>query len=173
MQMLSSDYFTHAAKSYLVIVDRYSGWPVLKQCRDDTAEELISALRDFFCTYGTPELLATDGGTVYTSSKTQAFLKTWGVRHRISTAYNPHANLRAETAVKSMKRLITENTGPSGTLNTDALATALLTYRNTPDRDTKRSPAQVLYARKLRDAIPCPLVDLQLRKEVGANPRGS
>ena len=42
---------------------------------------------------------------------------------------------------------------------------ALLTYHNTPDRDTKRSPAQVLYARTLRDAIPCNPAALQLCKE--------
>ena len=165
MQMLASDYFTYAAKSYLVLVDRYSGWPVVRQCQHETSEELIAALREFFCTFGVPEQLASDGASVYLSSKTQAFLKTWGVRHRVSTAYNPHSNLRAETAVKSMKRLITQNVGPSGTLNTDAFAAALLTYRNTPDRDTKRSPSQVLYARKLRDTIPCKPTDLRLRPE--------
>jgi transposase InsO family protein len=149
MQLLSSDYFAYAGKSYLVIVDRYSGWPVIKQCKDETAGELVSALREFFCQFGTPEQLASDGGSVYTSSTTQAFLKTWGVTHRVSTAYNPRSNLRAETAVKSMKRLIQQNVGPSGSLNTDQLAMALLTYRNTPDRDTHRSPAQVLYARSL------------------------
>ena len=64
-----------------------------------------------------------------------------------------------------MKLLIKENIGPSGSLNTDAFAAALLTYCNTPDRDTKRSPAQVLYARKLWDTIPCQPSDLWLRPE--------
>ena len=42
---------------------------------------------------------------------------------------------------------------------------ALLAYRNTPDRDTKRSPAQVLYARQLREAVPCEPSRLRVRKE--------
>ena len=29
MQLVASDYFSIAAKNYLVIVDRYSGWPVV------------------------------------------------------------------------------------------------------------------------------------------------
>ena len=103
MQLISSDYFYYAGKKYLVIVDRYSGWPVIKLCKDETAEELVCALREFFCTFGAPEQLASDGGSVYTSFTLQTFLKTWGVDHRVSSAYNPRSNLRAETAVKSMK----------------------------------------------------------------------
>ena len=165
MQLVASDYFSVAAKNYLVIVDRYLGWPMVRLCRDETAEELTRALREYFCEYGTPQEIATDGASVYVSSHTQKFLDTWGVRHRVSSAHNPHSNLRAETAVKSMKRLVTQNTGPNGTLHTDNFAMALLQYRNTPDRDTHRSPAQVLYARQLRDAVPCNPGDLKLRKE--------
>ena len=109
--------------------------------------------------------MATDGGAAYVAEGTRRFLENWGVKQRISTAYNPHANLRAETAVKSMKRLIARNTGPRGSLDTDAVAVALLQYRNTPDRDTGRSPAQVLFCRKLRDAVPVQPADLQLRPE--------
>ena len=38
-------------------------------------------------------------------------------------------------------------------------------YRNTPDRDTGRSPAQVLFCRKLRDAVPTSPKDWQIRPE--------
>ena len=47
------------------------------------------------------------------SANKQQFLDDWKVGHRISSAYNPHANLRAESAVKSMKRMITDNIGPN------------------------------------------------------------
>ena len=164
-QMISSDYFTHQGHSYLVVVDRYSNWPIVRRCRTESAEELVTSLREFFCDYGVPETLTTDGGPAYISTITQDFLKNWGVTHRLTSAYNPHANLRSETAVKSMKRLISSNTGPGGTLKTDALAAALLVYRNTPDRDTRRSPSQILYARQLRDTLPCTPDKLKLRPE--------
>ena len=38
-------------------------------------------------------------------------------------------------------------------------------YRNTPDRDTLRSPAQILYSRQLKDALPCHPDKLQIRPE--------
>ena len=34
---------------------------------------------------------------------------------------------------------------------------AVMAYRNTPDRDTERSPAQVIFGRELRDFLPAPL----------------
>lgn len=52
-----------------------------------------------------------------------------------------------------------------GTLNTDKFVAALLTYQNTPDQDTGLSPAQVLFARKLKDVVPCHPRDLMLFKE--------
>ena len=33
-----------------------------------------------------------------------------------------------------------------------------MAYRNTPDRDTQRSPAQVIFGRNLRDFLPAPLM---------------
>ena len=147
------------------MVDRYSNLPTVRKCRMESAEELVISLRDHFCTYGVPVELTMDGGMAYVSDHTQRFLREWGVKHRVSSAYHPHANLRAETAVKTVKRLIADNTGNQGSLNTNEFAAALLTYRNTPDRDTGLSPAQVLFSRQLRDTIPSDPANLKLRPE--------
>ena len=101
--------------------------------------------------------LASDGGQTYTAYETEKFLTEYGVQHRLSSVAFPHSNQRAELAVKSMKRLLRENVGLDGKLNTDRFQRAVMQYRNTPDRDTGRSPAQVIFGRQLRDFLPAPL----------------
>ena len=78
--MICSDYFNYQNTDYVVIVDRYSGWPMVFRS-EHGADGLIKRLRETFVTFGIPEELTTDGGTQYTSHKTQDFLKSWGVRH--------------------------------------------------------------------------------------------
>ena len=53
-----------------------------------------------------------------------------------------------------MKRLMTDNTGPNGNLDTDAFHRAIMQYRNTPDPVTHLSPAMCLFGRNIRDFIP-------------------
>ena len=77
-----------------------------------------------------------------------------GVSQRISSAYYPHGNTRAEVGVKSMKRLVKDNLGFGGFLQTNNCCQVLMEYRNTPDRDTKLSPVQVVFGRPIRDFIP-------------------
>ena len=112
---VETSFTTWACISYLVLVDRYSHCPIVTPNREG-AKGLIHTLRDTFATYGIPDSIASDGGPEFASQITRTFLKDWNVHHRISSAYHPHANCRAEVGVKSMKRLIAGNTGPGGTL---------------------------------------------------------
>ncbi|CAL4173307.1 unnamed protein product, partial [Meganyctiphanes norvegica] len=98
--------------------------------------------------------LASDGGPEFTATATRNLLRNWGVHHRLSSVAFPHSNCRAELGVKSMKRLLTGNTGKGGSLDSDAFRRALLQYRNTPDRETRLSPAMCLFGRHLRDFAP-------------------
>ncbi len=119
----------------------WTGFRTGQSCRGTSG--LLQSLRDTFSTFGIPETLTSDGGPEFSSHATRTFLKTWGVHHRISSAYHPHA---AEVAVKTMKRLIAGNTGQGGTLS-DQIHKALLQYRNGPDPTTKVSPATCLFGR--------------------------
>ena len=67
--------------------------------------------------------------------------------------------------MKSAKRLVLDNLGPTGSLNTDRFARALLLHRNNPDPKTGVSPAQVLFGRELSDHLPARVDKYQPRAE--------
>ena len=69
----------------------------------------------------------------------------------------PNPGLRPkdmDLAVKSGKRLLRDNVGPSGELGTDKFLRAMMQYRNTPNSETRLSPAQVVFGRQIKDFLP-------------------
>jgi hypothetical protein len=56
--------------------------------------------------------------------------------------------------VKVGKKLLRDNTGHGGSIDTDKFMRAVLQYRNTPMQDCRRSPAQMVFGRQMRDSIP-------------------
>jgi hypothetical protein len=131
----------------LATVDRYSNWLSLFQLAQDTSANVIKTIRELCCCWGVPKTITTDGASVFTSAEMKDWLSRWVIQHRLSSYYYPRANKRAKVAVKSAKRLIMDNLGPSGTLHTDKLAHAILQHRNCPDPNTGLSPAQVIFGR--------------------------
>ena len=152
-QHICSDYFSLSGREYCVVVDRFSGWYNIYHAAGGTMN-IIGIFTKLFQDMGVPESLTTDGGTTYVSQSFQAFLKDYGVYHRVSSVGFPHGNTRSELAVKSAKRLLRSNVNERGNLDTVAITKALLEYRNTPDRDIGLSPAELLYGRTLKDFLP-------------------
>ena len=153
-QSICADFFSLKSHSFLVIVDRFSNWLSVLQLAKDTSEELIRILREYFSIFGIPLTFTSDGAKVFTSRAMEEFFDRYGVIHRITTAYNPRSNKRAEVAVKSAKRMIRNNISQTGSLNTDKMTRALLQHRNTPCAITGLSPAQIIFGRVLRDFLP-------------------
>ena len=157
-EMIFADFFKLVGKFFLIIGDRLSGWTEIisvKHGSDNSGSKgLCDAFRTVFQTFGVPDELTSDGGPEFIAAETIAFYKKWGVTHRLSSSYFPQGNGRAEVAVKTTKRLLEDNVGLDGKLQTDSLVRALLQMRNTPDRDCRLSPAEILFGRTLKDAMP-------------------
>ena len=112
-------------------------------------------LKEYFATFGVAEHVSSDEGSQFVSTKFEKFLQSWGTDyHKVSSAYNPHSNLRAETAVKTAKRMLTDNTKNDGSPDWDKISRALMQHRNTPMDGINFSPAQLLFGRPIMDFQP-------------------
>ena len=155
-QKIALDLFYVNGQAYLVCADRFTGWLMIYHLPPGhtTATHLIDITRDIFQTYGVPEEMSRDGGPPMHSQIFLDFLSRWKVDHRLSSVGYAQSNGRAELAVKTAKRIVLDNVAPSGSLDTDKIARAVLQYRNTPIQGLGLSPAQLLLHRQLRDCIP-------------------
>ena len=69
---------TSTTKStHLVIIDRYSNWPIVERAKDG-AQGLINVLRHTFATYGIPDELSSDGGPEFVAHTPGNFYTTGG-----------------------------------------------------------------------------------------------
>jgi hypothetical protein len=151
-QQLAAQQVSQVSQDYFVVNCRYSNFIHIFK-GSPNSEDFTKVMREIFRNWGIPSELATDGATVFTSQATQQFLRQYGVNHRVSSAYFPHSNQFAEGSVKAAKRIIRDNTGNDGRLNTDRFGQALLQHRNTVD-GTGSSPALTVFGRALKDFFP-------------------
>ena len=136
-----------AGRTWLIMVDRYSGYPFAKVLTRLGTSTVVKVLRAWFCDYGFPIAIRTDGGPQF-RSEFDEFCKRFNIRHELSSAYNPRSNGLAESAVKNIKHLILK------CLNCEEdLDLAISEFRNCPRADGF-SPAQRLFGRRQRGLLP-------------------
>ena len=166
-QKTVADYFSLTGFKYLLYADRYSAWISVVKINIGEADFkfLKGFLVNLFCTFGVPEELSTDGGSPFKGHDYKSFLMRWEIQPRLSSAYYPQSNGRAELAVKVAKRIILGNSDPNGDINNELVARALLQHRNTPLQGVGLSPSQILYGRDMKDCLPSQEDALIIRPE--------
>ena len=138
-----------------MLADRFIGWvSVFYFPMEATAKQLITILREMLSTFDVAESIGTDNRSQFRANEMENFLTRWGAEHRIISDFNPHSNLRAETGVKTAKRLLMTSNKSDGSPDWDKVSQAPLQHRNTPVRDLNLSPAQLLFCRAVKDMLP-------------------
>ena len=90
---------------YLVLIDRYSGWPMVKPLKKLNTAEVTSILEDWFLEHGKPVDLRSDGGPQFRQEFDQ-WCEAQKINHQLSSAYNHQSNGHAKVAVREMKYLL-------------------------------------------------------------------
>jgi transposase InsO family protein len=148
-ESIATDLFELRSKDYLVTVDYYSNFIEVDRLYSKTSAEVIHKLKAHMARYGIPERVVSDNGPQYSSSEFQDFAAKYEFEHVTSSPRYPQSNGKAESAVKTAKRLMEKALDAKS----DPYL-AILEHRNTPSDGMTTSPAQRLLGRRTRTTIP-------------------
>lgn len=162
---VGTDLFSFHNKDYLVTVDYYSNFWEVDYLPDTKSNTVIRKLKAHFARQGIPDTVISDNGPQYASLEFQRFSQKWGFEHRTSSPGYPQSNGKAESAVKTAKRLMLK----AAAARQDPYL-AMLDHRNTPSQGLNTSPAQRLLSRRTRTLLPTR--DILLEPEVTHNDKG-
>ena len=147
---VGTDLFTFNGREYLLVVDYYSNfWDVDCLFDDATSKVVIRKLKAHFARHGIPDTIVSDNGPQYSSAEFRKFCKSWDIDHVTSSPGNSKANGKAESAVKTAKRMFRKCKDSSSDVYL-----ALLDHRNTPTQGLLSSPAQRLFSRRTKTLLP-------------------
>ena len=148
-EQVGVDLFTLDNKDYLITVDYYSNFWEVDRLMNTKTTAVILKLKNHFARYGCPNRVISDNGPQFVAEEFASFANVWGFEHRTSSPENSKANGKAESAVKTAKRLIRKAIEAK-----EEPYLAILDYRNTPTQGMESSPVQPLMNRRTKTLIP-------------------
>ena len=147
MNQVGTDLFDTIGKKWIVLVHRYSGYAwTSKLKRTDTAS-VVGQLSDWFTEVGWPTAVRTDGGPQFRTDF--ALFYDWhGIKHELSSPYNPESNGLVEAAMKNIQ--VYHNTLQQRGAEYQA------GYRSTEEHDVygRRIPKSAVLRQKTEAAAP-------------------
>lgn len=148
-EKLGTDIFEFNGSKYLMIVDYYSRFPVIRLIANMTANTICNHFQQVLSEYGLPSHIHADFGTQYISKEFREKCENSGIKLTFSSPYHHQANSVAERAIGTCKSL-----WKKAIEDKQCPYTAMWMYRITPFSSTIPSPYELLYGRKPRMLIP-------------------
>ena len=155
-EKLGTDIFEFKGMKYLMIVDYYSRFPVIRLLSDMTADTICNHFTSVLAEYGIPSTIIADFGIQYISTKFKNSCTNSGITLTFSSPYHHQANSLAECAIGSCKSLWKKAVEGS-----KCPYTAVWMYRVTPLDNNMPSPFELLFGRKPKTLMPTSKKTLQ------------
>lgn len=147
---IAVDLFEQSHKQYLLIVDYYSKFPVVRKLPTPApSSAVIDTLKMLFSEMGIPDKVVSDNGPHFASEKFRNFANEWNFAHVTSSPRRPQGNGLVERHVQTVKKILTKATETG----TDPYL-ALLYWRTVPISNKLPSPAELLMQRRLQSTLP-------------------
>ena len=151
--------------SILVVIDYYSRYYEYEVMQSTTAEKVIDSLENIFSRHGLPLSIRSDCGPQFMSAQFQAFCQENGIEHVKTTPKWAQANGEVERQNASLMKRI--RIAQSEELDwKKELRKYVTIYRSIDHSTTGKSPAELLFKRKIRGKLPditTPQRDLEVR----------
>ena len=128
--------------------------------KSTNAATTIQALDEIFQIHGLPISIKSDSGPAFKSKEFEQFCQNLGIAHSRGTPRWPQNNGLAESCMKSIKKRLQIATATGANWRGE-LQKYLFSYRNTPHAATGKSPAELLFGRKLRTKLPMLLPEVE------------
>ena len=102
---IGSDLFYFRRIDFLVVVDYFSKYLLVRKIPNSTSSAVIKELGMIFSEFGKPQVFRSDNGPCYSSREFRFFMQNWSIEHRTSSPHYPQSNGLAESMVKVSKNL--------------------------------------------------------------------
>ena len=146
---LSTDIFEFNGENYLMVIDYFSSFPVIRLVNNMTSHTVCNHCTSILAEYGLPATIMADFGSQYISERFKSKCKESGSTLCCSSPYHHEANSPKERAIGTCKLLLLKALGEK-----ECPFTALSTYRTTPLDDRMPSPHELLFGRKPQTTLP-------------------
>ena len=149
-QIISSDLFEFDNTTYVLVADQYSKMPFVRNLGQNTrSRAVIDFLEELFSVHGTCSILMSDNGPQYSSHEFKEFVKSWDFKHITSSPHYPQSNGFIERMVGVVKNILKKAKASKTNLHK-----ALLAYRSCPLNHDDKSPAELMFQRKIQSNLP-------------------
>ena len=102
----TSDLFYFKRMDFLVVVDHFSKFLLVRKIPNSTSSAVIKELELIFSKYGKPYIFGSDNRLCYLSAEFKFFMESLQIEHRTCSSNYLQGNGLAESTVKISKNLI-------------------------------------------------------------------